>query len=200
MQGITHKISNIDNRVVNLEKFAEYTSSTLSEFDQKMKTVEEVMEEKIKKEAHERLKLEMWGRKWNLVFRGIPGKLDETPRVTEMKVRESFEKQLGISNERANVMLLTAVHRLPGGMDENKRNCIVRFSSLMDRDEVLQKGIALKPGSGYSVVPDLPPSVSILRSKLLNEKRNMSPDEKKRTKLIYIKEYPFVRLVRKTSR
>jgi hypothetical protein len=39
-------------------------------------------------------------------------------------------------------------------MDENKRNCMVRFSSLMDRDEVLQKEIALK--SGYSVVPDLP--------------------------------------------
>ena len=137
MQGIAHKNSNIDNRVVNLEKFAEHTSSTLSEFDQKMKTVEEVMDEKIKKETHERLKLEMWGRKWNLVLRGIPGKLDETPRVTEIKVRESFEKQLGISNERANVMLLTAVHRLLGGMDENKRNCIVRFSSLMDRDEVL---------------------------------------------------------------
>ena len=81
----------------------------------------------------------MWGRKWNLVFRDIPGKLDETPRVAEI-----------------NVMLLTAVHRLAGGMDENKRNCIVCFSNLMDRDEVLQKGIALKPGSGYSVVPDLP--------------------------------------------
>jgi hypothetical protein len=47
-----------------------------------------------------------------------------------------------------NVMLLTAVHRLAGGMDENKRNCIECFSNLMDRDEVLQKGIALKPGSG----------------------------------------------------
>jgi hypothetical protein len=91
---------------------------------------------------------------FNTVLRGIPGKLDETPRVTEIKVRESFEKQLGISNERANVMLLTAVHCLPGGMDENKRNCMVRFS-LMDRDEVLQKEIVLK--SGYSVVPDLPP-------------------------------------------
>jgi hypothetical protein len=33
-------------------------------------------------------------------------------------------------------MLLIAVHCLPGGMDENKRNCMVRFSSLMDRDEV----------------------------------------------------------------
>ena len=72
---------------------------------------------------------------FNTVLQGIPGKLDETPRVTEIKVRESFEKQLGISKERANVMLLTAVHRLPGRMDENKRNCIVRFSSLMDRDE-----------------------------------------------------------------
>jgi hypothetical protein len=111
---------------------------------------------RLKKKPIKSLKLEMWGRKWNLVLRDIPGKLDETPRVTEI-----------------NVMLLTAVHRLAGGIDENKRNCIVCFSNLMDRDEVLQKGIALKPGSGYSVVPDLPPSVSILRSKLLNEKRNV---------------------------
>jgi hypothetical protein len=94
---------------------------------------------RLKKKPIKSLKLEMWGRKWNLVLRDIPGKLDETPRVTEI-----------------NVMLLTAVHRLAGGMDENKRNCIVCFSNLMDRDEVLQKGIALKPGSGYSVVPDLP--------------------------------------------
>jgi hypothetical protein len=94
---------------------------------------------RLKKKPIKSLKLEMWGRKWNLVLRDIPGKLDETPRVTEI-----------------NVMLLTAVHRLAGGMDENKRNCIVCFSNLLDRDEVLQKGIALKPGSGYSVVPDLP--------------------------------------------
>jgi hypothetical protein len=64
---------------------------------------------------------------------------------------------LSILTDGANVMFLTAVHCLPGGMDENKRNCMVRFSSLMDRDEVLQKEIALKSGSGYSVVPDLPP-------------------------------------------
>jgi hypothetical protein len=30
---------------------------------------------------------------FNTVPQGIPGKLDETPRVTEIKVRESFEKQ-----------------------------------------------------------------------------------------------------------
>ena len=53
------------------------------------------------------------------------------------------------------------------------------FSSLMDRDEVLQKEIALKSGSGNSVVPDLQCcAVSMLRSRLLSEKRNMSPEKK----------------------
>ena len=49
----------------------------------------------------------------------------------------------------------------------------------MDRDEVLQKEIALKSGSGNSVVPDLQCcAVSMLRSRLLSEKRNMSPEKK----------------------
>jgi hypothetical protein len=40
------------------------------------------MDEKIKKKPIKSLKLEMWGRKWNLVLRDIPGKLDETPKRT----------------------------------------------------------------------------------------------------------------------
>ena len=83
------------------------------------------------------------------------------------------EKQLGISNERANVMLLTAVHCLPGGMDENKPNCMVRFSSLMDRDEVLQKEIALKSVLVTVLCRTYPPR----EKKHVTRRKNREPKE-----------------------
>jgi hypothetical protein len=50
-------------------------------------TVVPNLEEKISDEKKERLKLEIWGRKWNLVISGIEGGLEEKPRETETKVR-----------------------------------------------------------------------------------------------------------------
>jgi hypothetical protein len=46
-------------------------------------TVVPNLEEQISDEKKERLKLEIWGRKWNLVISGIEGGLEEKPRETE---------------------------------------------------------------------------------------------------------------------
>ena len=43
------------------------------------------LEDKLNEEANERMRLELWGRKWNVVIGGIEGTLNETPRVTEKK-------------------------------------------------------------------------------------------------------------------
>ena len=58
------------SRVGHLERFAEHTSTSLTEVAEETKRIENNVDEKLTKEAHERLKLEMWGRKWNLVVRG----------------------------------------------------------------------------------------------------------------------------------
>lgn len=52
----------------------------------------------------------------------------------------------------------------------------------------------LPPGTGVSIYPDLPPEISDLRSKLLNERFALPKDERKKLKLIYTKEFPFVSL------
>ena len=57
--------------------------------------------------------------------------------------------------EEANSVLLQAVHRLPGGTYEKKCRIIVRFNSLIVRDEILAAAMKLKKGSGYSVVSDV---------------------------------------------
>ena len=48
------------------------------------------IEENIKGESQERLKLDFWGRKWNMVVRGVPGLPNEKRRDTDKKVRDFF--------------------------------------------------------------------------------------------------------------
>ena len=130
-------------------------------------------EEKLDKEAMERIKLEMWGRKWNIIIRSVKGAAvkREFPKVTAARVREFLKKTLGFPEESVNSMLFTAVHRLPSG-EADRRNIILRLSSLIDRDDILQAAMRLEAGSGFSVVPDLPPDLATLRGELLKRSRS----------------------------
>ena len=144
--------------------------------------------------------MEMWGRKWNLVIRGIGREKDriERPREAEVLVRTSLKKVISFAEDRADNMLFTAVHRLktrPVG----RTSVILRLSSLIDRDEILEKALKLKPCSGYSIVPDLPPSLAMRRSELLQDRREMLEELRKQIKLVYLKETPFVDLVEKNT-
>ena len=158
------------------------------------------MEAKIEAEQVERTKLEIWGRKWNVIIRGIKGAVvnREFPKVTEVHVRSFLQDTLKFKKERADTMIFTAVHRLPSG-EPDKRNIILRLSSLIDRDDILQAATRLEPGSGFSVVPDLPPALATLRGELLKERKEMSADDKKKCKLVYLKDPPFLKLVTKSS-
>lgn len=98
---------------------------------------------------------------------------------------------LHLDKKQTVSMLFTAVHRLPGGRD-NKNNIILRLSNLMDRDEILEAAYKLPKGSGFSVVPDVPRSVSERRSSLLRDLGDMPVGERKKYKLVYTKEFPFV--------
>ena len=93
------------------------------------------------------------------------------PESLNKRLGHSFETVLRMPTEEANYVLLQVVHRLPGGTYEQKVRIIVRFNSLIVRDEILAVAMKLKKGSGYSVVPDVPPSVCALRSKLFSQRR-----------------------------
>ncbi|CAG2233582.1 EIF4G [Mytilus edulis] len=82
------------------------------------------------------------------------------------------------------------IHRLPSG-DEDRRSIMLRLSSLIDRDDILKAAIKLPPRSGYSVVPDLPPSLSVRRGELLKERRDLSPESRRKTKLVYLRDALF---------
>jgi hypothetical protein len=89
----------------------------------------------------------MWGRKWNLVFRGIEGEQDriERPREAEVLVRTFLKMVLSFAEDRADNMLFTAVHRLKSG-PVGRKSVILRLSSLIDRDEILEKSSKAETG------------------------------------------------------
>ncbi|OWF48114.1 hypothetical protein KP79_PYT26132 [Mizuhopecten yessoensis] len=150
---------------------------------------------KIKEESNERVKLELWGRKWNLVIKGLPGSSAETPKETEVKFRTFLKTELKLSGEHVDSILLQAIHRLPSG-DIHSRNFIVRFMSLIDRDMVMKSAMGnLKAGCGKAVMTDLTPELSKLRGALLKKRREMAPSLKAKTKLVYLKDAPFLELV-----
>ena len=68
--------------------------------------------------------------------------------------------------------------------------------SLVDRDTVLTQVIRnLKSGCRMAVVTDLPPELSKRRGELLKQRSSMPEDQKKKTRLIYSKVAPFLKLV-----
>ena len=179
-----------------IENHVEYA---LTEFNELHDTHVPNLETKLDKEQSGRLKLEMWAKKWNLVIRGIEGEKDriERHRETKVLVRTFLKKVLSFAEDQAHNMF-TAVHRLKAG-PVGRKSVILRLSSLVDREEILDKALKLKPGSGYSIVPDLPPSLAMRRSELLKHRREMPEGIRKQFKLLYLKETPFVDLVKKKT-
>lgn len=194
ISSLKEEVKGIRTRVGEVESAVESASCDINNI---LESIVPALESKIEKETNERLSLELWGRKWNLVFRGIDGSVKESPDITDENVRGFMIDTLHLDGDRVNNMLFQAVHRLPNGQ-MGKRNIIVRFLCLMDRDWVLEKAIkALKSGSGYAVVPDLPPDLAKLRYVLLGKRRDMPEAERKRTKLVYSKDPPFLALEKK---
>ncbi|KAK3108492.1 hypothetical protein FSP39_009141 [Pinctada imbricata] len=197
MRGVHGEISEIKSRVNELEASAENVQQDIQDI---FETSIPAVRDSVAVERKNRLKLDMWGRKWNLIVMGIPGTLRESPRDSEKAFRKMLVENLKFEQEYAQSILLQAVHRLPGGKEEGKRNMIVRLNSLMDRDEILGSARKLPRGTGIGVVPDLPPEISELRSKLLKERRSLPEQVRKDAKIFYTKEYPFVTLKIPTKR
>jgi hypothetical protein len=195
MKVVTEKIAVLDSSVHYLhEENTTFQNKTLPD-----------LLNKFEEEKNERLKLDIWSRKWNLIIRGVPkatstvrGNFDskwEPSEATEKAIRDCFVSSLSMPVPVVAKMLFQAVHRLPSG-PEDRRNIMIRLVSLQDRENILHHAYKLKPGSGFGVTIDMPPSVAERRRSLLQERAQMPPDQKKKSKIIYTRDYPFVELQR----
>ena len=196
MESVRGEIQELKTNIREIESAVQNTSEDIQDIHEK--TIPEI-KESVSTERKERLRLEVWGRKWNLIIKGVEGDTKEQPRTTERCVRAVLQDVLHIDSEHVQSILFQAAHRLPGGK-QGKKNIIIRLNSLIDRDEILVAARKLPHGTGVSIFPDLPPEISDLRSKLLQERFALPPGERKKSKLIYTKEFPFVLLKKVNSR
>ena len=191
--GLKAKQAETDKRMDVFQNQVEYATGELKDiYESHIPSLEELIE----REQNERLKLELWGRKWNLIVRGVSGTEKEHPSKTLAMVKVFMNTKLYLNETRVGQMPIAAVHRLPSG-PETKRNIILRLVNLIDRDAILSAAKNLGQGSGYSVVPDLPPSLATRRGELLKERSEMSEQDKKKCRLVYLKDPPFLKLVMK---
>jgi hypothetical protein len=152
------------------------------------------LEKKLVEANNKMLKQEIEARKWNRRFKGILGDSDENSKITEAKVKDFIKTKLLVAD--VDRIEFQAAHRLKGGK-EGKKNIIARFLRLNDIDDVMKGLKNLEPNSGYSVSQDLPPSVDELRNELLLKRSKLEKEVKARTRLVYLKEPPFLKLVTK---
>ncbi|VDI21732.1 Hypothetical predicted protein [Mytilus galloprovincialis] len=102
------KQTETERRVDNIENHNEFMNSELHAIHN---THIPNLESLIEKEQTERLKLEIWGRKWNVVIRGVQGNPNhqELPKVTETFTR------VFLKNTVVNVRKVIATTRFVTG-------------------------------------------------------------------------------------
>ena len=136
------------------------------------------------------LDMDNHSRKWSLIIQGIQGPAAEPEANTRSKCLE-LAKKIGISYNSAANLHLAACHRL--SQSENA-GIIIRFTDLRDRDLWLTKARNLRPKDKISISPDLPPKLRQLKTEVLNTRKSLSSDDKKRSKVRHLTSWPYVQL------
>ena len=150
---------------------------------------------------HEVLKMDAHRRKWNVIFHGIDGPAAQDEAATRNDMKEFAKTVLKLSQDEIKNTRFSACHRLSKKKDAG---VIVRFSDLSDRDKWLMgaKNIqsylaALPPNQQdrkISMSIDLPPLIRPLKNELMQKRRELPLERKRKSKLRYITQYPFVEL------
>ena len=120
--------------------------------------------------------LENASRRCNIRVDGLPEDRYETWEITEMKLRNSFVSQLGLSDSEAQAIPIERAHRTGQASSQRAgRTIIAKLGSFKDREMLMKKSKEQKP-VGYFVNEDfsarvagkrkaLWPQVQLLRAK-----------------------------------
>lgn len=137
------------------------------------------------------LDLEVHRRKWNLTVHGLPGVAGEDEETTRKACVNLAKTHLRI--EEAKVSDFAACHRLSRAQNAG---VILRFVDLSMRNRWLSGARNLKghPGN-VSISQDLPPVLRPLKTELLNKRKDLPIDQKTRTSVRFLPQWPYVEMV-----
>jgi hypothetical protein len=119
MESVRGEIKELKTNSKEIESVVHNTNEDIQDIHEK--TIPEI-KESVSTERKERLRLEGWGRKWNLIIKGVEGYTKEHPRTTEKCVRAVLQDVLHMDSEHVRSILFQAAHRLPGGKEGKKEH------------------------------------------------------------------------------
>ena len=128
--------------------------------------------------------------KWNLIIQGVKGTANEndsTRREAAIVLATTGLRVVNAANSR-----IAACHRI-----NNKENApiIVKFCDLSERNRWLDGANNLKNQTErISLNPDLPPTIRNLKTELLRLKKELPAEQKARSSVRYIRQWPYVEL------
>ena len=150
---------------------------------------------------HETMKMDAHRRKWNVVIHGIDGVAGEDESVTRQAVKDFAKSALKLSPDDIRDSTFSACHRLSKKMNAG---IIVRFVDLTYRDKwlagarniqsYLSELIPPSPDKKISLAIDLPPKIRPLKDNLMKKRRELPLEKRRKSKLRYLAQWPFVEL------
>ena len=186
-----NKLSTLHNTCQDIEDSINFTSHKVDDLcDTQMPALASHIEKVATALALQTLDLDVHRRKWSLTIQGIKGAAGEEDNDTRKACVDLTRDHLGIVD--ASEKDFSACHRL------NKRKdagIIIRLQDLSRRNEWLDGAKKLRTHTEkISISPDLPPVLRPLKTELLQKRKDMSPEQKKKSYIKYLRQWPYVEL------
>ena len=138
--------------------------------------------------AMRQLEMDVHQRKWALVIDGVKGVAEEKEYDTRKACLTMADQQLKVPNTKDTG--ISACHRL----STNANSPIyIRFTDLQQRNSWLShaKNLAGK-NSSISISPDLPPVLRKLKKDLLDQRKKLDENIRKKSSIKYLRQWPFL--------
>lgn len=182
IHGNTSDIVSINRALEDHEHTMEFTASKIKESGEKhrreMKKLEKSINERIKQLDQKLMLLEKHDRKYNLLFYGIP---EENGEKLYDKMRRFFVTDLGIEEEKAQLIHFVNGHRYPTKSD-GPNPIILRFTSWDDRELVLSHANHLV-NTRKRILTDLPVAMKLERDRIAKASYKIRKEESLQTRI-----------------
>ena len=182
----------IKDTVVAVEKALDHTSQRIDDiYRVPFPALSRQVEQAAVGLAFQTLDLDVHHRKWALTIQGLTSEEKEDETVTRSLCVDLAKQHLGVSDAAGSD--LAACHRLNKSTGSG---IILRFRDLSQRNEWMTGAKGLRNHADrISVSPDLPPVLRPLKAELLNKRKALPPEQKSRSFIRYMKQWPHIELV-----
>jgi DNA repair exonuclease SbcCD ATPase subunit len=188
---LNDKVNKVEAKMSELEDYISFNGDQIKNLqDNTIPTLERKLQEITESVSNKIIEIDVHRRKWSLIISGLPGDSQESETNTRTKLKQFGKDTLKITNAEHHQM--AACHRLA---QENDAPIIVRFVDLDERNEWLANAKNLKgTNMNVSISPDIPPILRPLRKDILSQRKALSPQQKKDSRVKYLPRWPYITL------